>query len=69
MGPRVQVDPAEFVRLVKQEKGLVIMGKPVWLQGRTYVARCGDYYYYTMCKEPLPLPEECQVQEANNILL
>ena len=63
MGPRVLVDPDEFLRLVEEEKGLVINNR------KMYVARCGDYYYYTTSKTPLPLPKECVVQRAKGILL
>ena len=69
MGPRVQVEPSEFLRMVEQEKGLVIKGRKMALQGITYVSRCGDYYYYTISKEPLALPKDCVVQQAKNILL
>ena len=63
MGPRVQVEPAEFLRLIEKEKGLVINSR------RLYVAKCSDYYYYTHSKKPLALPKECVVQQAKNILL
>jgi hypothetical protein len=69
MGPRVQVEPSEFLRMIAQEKGLVIKSRKFPLQGTTYVSRCGDYYYYTMSKEPLALPDGCVVQQAKNILL
>lgn len=63
MGPRVLVDPDEFLRLVEKEMGLVITNR------KMYVAKCGDYYYYTTSKKPLTLPKECVVQEAKSILL
>ena len=69
MGPRDQVEPAEFLQILQREKGLVIQRQKVFLQGITYVSRCGDYYYYTTTKEPLVLPKECIVQHAKNILL
>ena len=69
MGPRVQVEPAEFLRLVGEAKGMVVKGRKLGLQGITYVSRCGDYYYYTITREHLALPRECIVQQAKNILL
>jgi hypothetical protein len=69
MGPRVQVEPSEFLRMVEQEKGLVIKSRKFALQGITYVSRCGDYYYYTISKKPLVLPKDCVVQQCKNILL
>ena len=69
MGPRVQVEPSEFLRMLEQEKGLVIKGKKIAFRGVIYVSRCGDYYYYTISKEPLSLPKDCVVHQAKNILL
>ena len=73
MGPRIAVEPSEFLRLVEQDKGLVIetiQGKKFGFRGIiTYVSRCGDYYYYTQSQTPLSLPEECEVQQAQRILL
>ena len=69
MGPRVQVDPAEFLRILENEKGLVIKGRPIILRGTEYVTRSGDYYYFTFAKEPLTLPKECKVTNARQILL
>ena len=70
MGPRIAVEPSEFLRLVEQDKGLVIQGKKIGFLGLImYVSRCGDYYYYTQSKTPLSLPEECEVQQAQRILL
>ena len=73
MGPRIAVEPSEFLRLVEQDKGLVIETIQVRKFGFRglimYVSRCGDYYYYTQSKTPLSLPEECEVQQAQRILL
>jgi hypothetical protein len=69
MGPRVFVEPSQFLDAVSREKGLVIKGPKVLWSGRMYLARCGDYYYYTVSKKPLELPEGCSVQEAKQILL
>ncbi len=69
MGPRVFVEPAEFLRIVEKNKGLIIQGRKVAFQGITYVSRCGDYYYYTTSKEPLNLPRDCDIQKARAILL
>lgn len=66
---RVQVDSSEFVRIAEQEKGLVIKGPRVRLQGTTYVIRSGDYYYYTTVREPLALPSGLRIIDARNILL
>jgi len=68
MGPRIQVEPADFLQMLQREKGLVIQ-RQSFFQGITYVSKCGDYYYYTISKEPLSLPQECVVQHARNILL
>ncbi len=69
MGPRVQVEPTEFLSIVEREKGLVIKTQKILLQGITYVTRCGDYYYYTATRTPLSLPAGVEVKEARNILL
>jgi len=69
MGPRVQVDAAEFLRIVEREKGLVIKGHKILWTPVTYVVRSGDYYYYTQAREPLTLPAGVEVREAKNILL
>ena len=68
MGPRVQVEPREFQEIADREKGLVIKKKAL-LQPFMYVIRSGDYYYYTVCRKELPLPFECTVTEAKNVLL
>ena len=73
MGPRVCVEPSEFLRLIAENNGLVIevnRGSKFGIQAQiTYVSRCGDYYYYTSSKTPLSLPKECEVQQARTILL
>lgn len=73
MGPRVFVEPAEFLRIVAENSGLVIevnRGKKFGIQAQiTYVSRCGDYYYYTSSRKPLSLPAECEVQQARSVLL
>lgn len=69
MGPRICVEPNEFLRLVGEEKGLVIRGRKFVLQGTMYLSRCGDYYYYTHARAPLHLPRECEVRQARQILL
>jgi hypothetical protein len=63
MGPRVHINPNEFVDIAEKEQGLVIKSK------RMYLIRSGDYYYYTTSKQPLVLPLECHVKEVKNILL
>ena len=69
MGPRVQVDAAEFLRIVERVKGLVIKGPANRWVGTTYVTRDCDYYYYTTTKETLAIPAGIEVKEAKNILL
>ena len=69
MGPRVQVDAAEFLRIVEREKGLVIKGRKVLWTPVTYVMRSGDYYYYTLTRDPLMIPAGVEVKEALSILL
>jgi hypothetical protein len=70
MGPRVQVEPAEFLSIVEREKRLVIKTQKFFLRGITYVTRSGDYYYYTLARGvPLTLPAGIEVKEARNILL
>ena len=69
MGPRVQVSPEEFLEIARREQGLVIKRRRQMLAPMTYVLRSGDYYYYTVTRQPLSLPPECQVTEAKNILL
>ena len=69
MGPRVEVEPDEFLEIAQKEKGLVIKRRKYVFQGFTYVIRSGDYYYYTVTKQPLSLPSECQVKEAKGLLL
>ena len=63
MGPRVQINPDEFMDIARKEQGLVIRKKGM------YVIRSGDYYYYTTSKQPLALPAECQIKDVKNILL
>ena len=69
MGPRVRVEPQQFLRILEKEKGLVIKGRRVMLRGTPYVTRSGDYYYYTVTKGPLSIPSDCEVTEARYILL
>ena len=69
MGPRVHVNPQEFLRLAAEEKGLIIKSQGMLLRPIVYVTRSGDYYYYTMSRQPVPLPPDCQVTEAKNVLL
>ena len=70
MGPRVQVDAFEFLRIVEREKGLVIRTRPVPLIGmRMYVTRSGDYYYYTRTKDALTIPAGIEVKDAQAMLL
>ena len=63
MGPRIQIKPDEFLDIARKEHGVVIRKKTM------YVIRSGDYYYYTVSKQPLDLPTECQTKEVKNILL
>ena len=69
MGPRVQVEPREFQEIADREKGLVIKKRRIAFQPYMYVIRSGDYYYYTVLRQRLPLPPECTVIEARNVLL
>jgi hypothetical protein len=70
MGPRIQIDPEEFLSIAQKEKGLIIKKQgQILFQGTTYVIRSGDYYYYTVTKQHLTIPSECQVKEVKHILL
>lgn len=69
MGPRLRVTPEEFFQIVTREKGLVIKGPKVWISGITYLTCSGDYYYYTVVKEPIHLPPDTPVSEVTSILL
>jgi hypothetical protein len=70
MGPRIHIEPEEFLSVAQKEKGLIIKKRgQTMFQGTTYVIRSGDYYYYTVTKQHLTLPSECQVKEVKNILL
>ena len=69
MGPRLRVEPGEFLEIVERERGLVIKGPKVVFSGTMYLTRSGDYYYYANSKEPLRMPEGVVVSEAKSILL
>ena len=69
MGPRLRVDTETFLREVESSGRKVIRGPKVWLQGYTYMV-CGDeYYYYTISKEELKLPETIEINSVKQILL
>jgi len=69
MGPRIQVEPNEFLAIVKKENGLVIQKKKQALTPVTYLTNSGEYYYYTYTNKLLPIPEECELKVVKNILL
>ena len=70
MGPRIQIKPDEFIEIAKNSQNLIIKcGKSSFIRAAIqYVLREGDYYYYTVSKEPLDLPSTCKIKEVDNIL-
>ena len=69
MGPRLKVDNATFLDQVTRSSGKVIRGPKVIFQGATYLVRGEDYYYYTMARKELPLPQGVEVMRVAQILL
>jgi hypothetical protein len=69
MGPRLKVDQATFLAEVSKRQGKVIRGPKVLWQGYTYLVRGEDYYYYTVSKEELRIPEGVEVTNVAQILL
>jgi len=62
-----------FVVIITQEldnnNHAVILGPKVLWQGYAYLTAGKDYYYYTVSKEPLELPEGVSYKEVKQILL
>jgi len=69
MGPRLKVDQATFLAEVAKRQGKVIQGPKVIWQGYTYLVRGEDYYYYTVSKVELRMPEGVEVTIVAQILL
>ncbi len=69
MGPRLKVNHQTFLTEVSKNQGKVIRGPKVLWQGYTYLVRGEDYYYYTVSKEELSLPEGVEVTCVAQILL
>lgn len=69
MGPRLKVDQATFLAEVSKRQAKVIRGPKVLWQGYAYLIRGEDYYYYTVSKETLHIPEGIEVTNVAQILL
>ena len=69
MGPRLKIDNAAFIDQVAKRLGKVVRGPKVLWQGYTYLVRGEDYYYYTVSKEELQMPEGVEVMSVAQILL
>ena len=69
MGPRVQVELSEFIEIARIERGMIVHKKNSFLQPGTYVIRSGDYYYYTVTKDSMTIPNGCILTEAKDVLL
>lgn len=69
MGPRLKVDQATFLAEVSKRRCKVIRGPKVLWQGYTYLVRGEDYYYYTISKKALHIPEGVEVTNVAQILL
>ena len=69
MGPRLKVNHATFLTEVAKRQGKVIRGPKVLWHGYTYLVRGEDYYYYTLSKEELRMPEGVEVTSVAQILL
>ena len=68
MGPRIEITGPEFERIAQRHPGLVIRS-PKSFGHSAYLIRAQDYYYYTIVKTPLNLPETCEVLDARQIML
>jgi len=69
MGPKLYVEPEEFLKIASQSNNLVIKSRTSRWNGYVgYVVRQGDYYYYTTSRTPLDLPSTCAIQEVKFIL-
>jgi hypothetical protein len=69
MGPRIRITHTEFIKLAEQELCTVVRGPLALWTGRTYVLRSGDYYFFTITKEPLQFPNECKIFDARQVWL
>ena len=69
MGPRLKVSNDVFIHEVSHSSGKVIRGPKVLWQGYTYLVCGGEYYYYTISKEPLVMPPDIEVIDVKQILL
>jgi len=61
MKPRVSVEPSTFLDIVKKSDAKIIKTGKLFLQGYMYVVEADDYYYVTISKEELNLPEGREV--------
>ena len=68
MGPRLRVDAETFLQKARESGNTVIRTNKVLLQGYTYIVRAGDYFYYTISKEPLDL-RDLEVEVVQGALL
>ena len=67
MKPRVFLEPTEFLRMVVEGNAKVIKTGKILFQGFMCVTEASDYYYYTVTKEPLELPETTHVIQARAV--
>ena len=69
MALSIQVTEEDFLEIARKEHALVLKrGKEGWA-GITYLIHHGDYYYYTVSKKEIDLPDECEVKKVLQMLL
>ena len=69
MRPKVQLEPSEFLKVIEGSANKIIQTGKITLQGYMCVMIEEDYTYYTMSKQPIPLPEGREVVHARTVQL
>lgn len=69
MRPKVLLEPSEFLKLIEGSDNKIIQTGKMFMQGYMCVMVEDDYTYYTMSKEPIPLPQGCHVVHARTVQL
>ena len=69
MRPKVLLEPAEFLKVIEGSDNKIIQTGKIFLQGYMCVMIEDDYTYYTMSKQPIPLPEGRQIVHARTVQL
>lgn len=68
-GPIVRVEPAEFEKILMQDREALVVHAPggFLVGGHRYLTSYKGLAFYTASREPIPLPGSCELVEAGRI--